>query len=140
MASENRDSRHSLRDFDLDLPTGQIAEETLRRLLTYRAPGGRVFIEVKNNCKVKGTGNLFIEYEDRGRPSGLATTKAEWYAFTSEEHGQDVFMLLRVPWLKKRLKHLLDTGKARKASGGDKGQARGVLVRPQDLWSDKGGI
>ncbi len=124
-------------DWDLDLTTGEIAEETLRRILTHKSPEGHVFVEVKTDRQLQRTGNLFIEYECRGKPSGLAATKATWWAFTAEAHGQNIFKLVRVSWLKARLKQLLDVGKAfGDIKGGDDWASRGVLVKIQDLWQD----
>ena len=38
-------------------------------------------IEVKRDLKALNTGNVFVEYMSRGKPSGLSTTEADWYCF-----------------------------------------------------------
>ncbi len=62
-------------NFDLDLKDGEIAEEIVRRLL------GSKKVEVKWDKLAMFTGNLAIEIESRGKPSGLSTTEADWWCF-----------------------------------------------------------
>lgn len=74
-----------LSDFDLDLANGKVGETLVEELLT----GGKT-IEVKTDLKWKNTGNLYIETicwshnNQEWYPSGLSTTKAEYWAFVLE--------------------------------------------------------
>ena len=65
-------------DFKYDLEVGQVEEERLAHLLS----GGK--IEVKRDFIAHKTGNVFVEYESRGAPSGISTTQADYWAFVLE--------------------------------------------------------
>jgi hypothetical protein len=75
-----------LSDFDLDLSVGHEGEALVNELLT----GGKT-IEVKKDLKWKNTGNLYIETvcwshnNEEWYPSGLTTTKADYWAFVLED-------------------------------------------------------
>ena len=74
-----------LSDFDLDLSVGHEGESLVNQLLT----NGKT-IEVKTDLKWKNTGNLYIETvcwshnNSEWYPSGISTTKAEYWAFVLE--------------------------------------------------------
>ena len=107
--------------FDIDLRFGQQAEGECMRLLLLRA--GIEFIEVKADEKARSTGNVFIEYRQRGRPSGIAVTTAQLYAIRISP--------LHWVWLPtERLKGLarLAYKQRRLACGGDYNRYEGVLV------------
>jgi hypothetical protein len=81
-----------LSDFDLDLSVGHDGEALVQSLLT----GGKT-IEVKTDLRWKDTGNLYIETvcwshnNNEWYPSGLSSTKAEYWAFVLEGA---IFMVL----------------------------------------------
>ena len=61
-------------------------------------------IEVKSDRRTKETGNLFIEYESRGKPSGISTTKADvWFYYIEPTDFKQVIMI-RTDVLKKLIK------------------------------------
>jgi hypothetical protein len=62
--------------FDIDLAEGKLREGVLRKAL---AANGRL-IELKSDKRYKETGNLFVEYRQKGRPSGIAVTECQWWA------------------------------------------------------------
>lgn len=62
-------------DFSHDLLVGNIAEEYLGNLLEDKT------IEVKHDKIAHKSGRLFVEFECRGKPSGISTTKADFWAF-----------------------------------------------------------
>jgi hypothetical protein len=74
-----------LSDFDLDLSVGHQGEALVNELLT----GGKT-VEVKTDLKWKDTGNLYIETlcwshnKNTWYPSGLDSTKADYWAFVLE--------------------------------------------------------
>tara|TARA_R100001460_G_scaffold101252_1_gene145110 strand:- start:139 stop:498 length:360 start_codon:yes stop_codon:yes gene_type:complete len=68
-------------NFEYDLKFGQMKEKELADILENQK------IEVKTDCKWKKTGNLAIEYKSRGKPSGISTTKAEYWAFILDSNG-----------------------------------------------------
>ena len=62
--------------FTHDLNFGEIAEDWLNILFK----DGKL-IEVKSDRLIHKTGNLFIEYRSRDKPSGLATTTANYWIY-----------------------------------------------------------
>ena len=62
-------------NFDLDLKFGQERENELQEIL-HNEP-----IEVKCDRLCIKTGNVFVEFEDAGRPSGISITKSKFYCF-----------------------------------------------------------
>lgn len=62
--------------FTHDLALGEEAEDWVKKLLT-----NGFKIEVKNDQIIHKTGNLFIEYESRGKSSGIATTTADYWIY-----------------------------------------------------------
>lgn len=70
--------------------------------------------EVKTDLMCGYTGNFALEYECRGKPSGIVTTEADYWIYKLD----DGFYLISV----EKLKTLLDEQKYfRLVSGGDKG-------------------
>lgn len=50
-------------------------------------------IEVKEDVRVKDTGNVLIEFESRGKPSGISTSKSEQWVFRLHSNtGVDSFL------------------------------------------------
>ena len=62
-------------DFAFDLRMGQDEEIWLADLLQGKT------IEVKRDYLAGKTGNVFVEFASRGKRSGLATTRADFWAF-----------------------------------------------------------
>ena len=119
-------------DFKLDLPKGEEAEKTISHLL-HMTDGD--LVEVKRDFKVSDTGNVAIEYECRGKPSGIAITKAKWWAtmMDGEIYKGELIVLIRVGRLKRIAKKYKNT--RRDIWGGDEGRARMVLVPIEELVS-----
>lgn len=62
-------------DFKKDLKFGLEWENELKKIL------GNKKLEVKTDKKWSKTGNIAVEIESRGKPSGLSTTKSDYWAF-----------------------------------------------------------
>jgi len=60
-------------NFSHDLEVGQIAEQDLNRLFS----GSK--IEVKMDFMAYKTGNFYVEYQSFKKPSGLATSEADFW-------------------------------------------------------------
>ena len=77
-------------NFDLDLKFGQDKENELQEIL-HNEP-----IEVKCDRLCIKTGNVFVEFEDAGRPSGISITKSKFYLFQlyKKERGKYQIMIL----------------------------------------------
>lgn len=64
--------------FDIDLRDGRAAEDALVHVFL------QCKVEVKRDERAATSGNLFVEYRQKGRRSGIATTTADWWAFVVE--------------------------------------------------------
>ena len=69
--------------FDFDVRRGKVGEQFVGTILESLTNAS---VEVKTDYGANKTGNLYIEYEQEGRdgrwrPSGIATTQAEFWAF-----------------------------------------------------------
>lgn len=104
-------------DFAYDLAIGQGEEVWLGDLLR----GAK--IEVKRDFKSSKTGNIFVEYECRGKPSGIATTEADYWAFIL--NGERV-VILPTEFLKDLCRYYYEEQKV--AKGGDNNASMGVLI------------
>ena len=103
-------------DFKYDLEVGQVKEKELAEILQGKT------IEVKRDLMTKHTGNVFIEYECRGKPSGIAKTKADFYCIAIE----DVFIILPTNNLKDIVRPFIGT--TRDVKGGDDDLSKGILL------------
>lgn len=72
---------HIERNFDIDLRYGNKGEELVLSLLN----GGQK-IEVKTDRMAHKTGNIAIEFQCRGRLSGIATSEADYWAFVLNDN------------------------------------------------------
>lgn len=111
--------------FDLDLQYGQVFEQKVADMLQNST------IEVKTEReKWKSTGNIVIEFESRGKPSGIAATEADYW-FHNLALGEDIVMTLVFPT--KVLKNYIVQAMPRIVRGGDNNTSRLYLLNLQDL-------
>lgn len=108
--------------FEWDLKVGQIAEQQLAAILE----GAK--IEVKRDMMAHRTGKVFVEYECRFKPSGIATSTADFWAFVL--NGQRI-ILIPLDDLKRLAREAVRNGKT--AKGGDDKASLGALVKLDDL-------
>jgi hypothetical protein len=108
-------------NFRYDLEVGQAAEREVGEMLSNHK------IEVKLDKMAVKTGNLFIEYRSRGKPSGVSTSEATYYCFVVED------LKLFIPT--EKLKALIEPLKGTKFDkrGGDNNTSCGVLLKLTDL-------
>lgn len=124
-------------NFDLSLKLGQIAEEEVKRLLMGRNHlGESVKIEVKDDVRMTESGNIYVEYEYEGKPSGLKTTDADEWWITSRNHGHMLSIVVTVSYFKSMINALVKEGIAVMKSGGDNDTSRGVVVPLYALFTD----
>ena len=77
--------------FDIDLQYGQVFERKVADMLQNKK------IEVKTERDMwKSTGNIVVEFESRGKPSGIASTEAEYW-FHNLAIGEEIVMTLVFP-------------------------------------------
>ena len=112
-------------DFKYDLKLGQGKENELAEMLTDKT------IEVKYDRQAKDTGNIYIEYESRNKPSGLAKTQADYWCIVVKE---SIFILIKTEELKEICRGYISSGHWRgKKKGGDNNTSLGVLLPLVDL-------
>jgi hypothetical protein len=111
--------------FDLDLKYGQVFEQKVADMLQNSK------IEVKTERDMwKCTGNIAIEFESRGKSSGIATTEADYW-FHNLAIDKDIVMTLVFPT--KVLKNYIIQTVPRIVSGGDNNTSRLYLLNLQSL-------
>jgi hypothetical protein len=114
--------------FDLDLQYGKVREKRVADMLQDKK------IEVKSERDMwVRTGNIAIEYESYGKPSGIAATESDYW-FHNLCIGDETFatLVFDVPSLKRIINNL---DEKRTVSGGDNGAARMYLLSLQKLFS-----
>lgn len=114
--------------FDLDLQYGQIREDAIAEMLTGKK------IEVKSERGMwMQTGNICIEYESYGKPSGIEATEADyWFHNLCIKDKIFCTLIFRVQDLKKLVKKL---DNIKTVSGGDHNASRMYLVNIQKLFT-----
>ena len=109
-------------DFKYDLKVGNLAEEKLGQLLQ----NGQL-LEVKNDLKAHKTGNVYVEYYSRNKPSGIAKSIAEWYVFYLEPQ----IIFIKTEALKIKCRKYIGTN--RDKAGGDSNTSKGILLPLKEL-------
>lgn len=102
-------------NFEHDLAIGQLTEKFIGNLLSNKK------VEVKHDFKALTTGNVFIEYESRGKPSGISTSKADYYCI--------VFSKVKFIFIElEALKEIAREYKHKTVTGGDSNTSKGILI------------
>ena len=112
-------------DFRYDLKYGQKEEQFIHELLS---TDGEIKLEVKSDRRAQITGNVYIEYESRGKPSGISTSEADYYAL---KFLSGTVLLVPLDKLKRFCKQLPD--KKKNKVGGDNNSSRGCLIKVHEL-------
>jgi hypothetical protein len=111
--------------FDLDLSYGQVFEHKVAEIL------GQSKIEVKTEKdKWKTTGNIVIEYESRGKPSGIITTEADYWLHNLAM-GDTIVCSLLLPV--RTLRTYIKANNPRVVKGGDDMTSKLYLIKLTDL-------
>jgi hypothetical protein len=113
-------------DFRYDLQFGVVEGETWFHNIVTNSK-----VEVKTDRLTEKTGNVYIEYESRGKPSGIRTSEADYWVYKTNQHQA---IIIQKEELKRKLKDLVQTGKAKMGvKGGDNNTSLGFLVKIKDL-------
>jgi hypothetical protein len=86
-------------------------------------------VEHKSDAWAPATGNVAIEVEQKGNPSGLATTTAKWWALEVQD---DVWIVIRTSVLRFLVAEAESQGRVKMV--GDFNRYRNVLVPVEWLW------
>ena len=115
--------------FDIDLQYGQVREEELSDILQNQK------IEVKTERdKWKETGNICIEFECRGKPSGIAITEAKYWAHILADDDVIVCILL---FPTDKLKKIARKYFKNAIYGGDDNLSKMVLIPLKEIFNMK---
>jgi len=115
--------------FDLDLAYGQVFEDKLSGILQNEK------VEVKTERDIwKVSGNIAIEYECRGKPSGIAITEAKWWAHILSD-GDDIECIFMIPT--EKLKSIARDHFKNNIMGGDDNQSKMILVPIEEMMKGK---
>jgi hypothetical protein len=114
--------------FDIDLEYGKVREKQVADMLQDKK------IEVKSERDVwQKTGNIAIEYECYGKPSGINATESDYW-FHNLCIGEDTFAT--IVFDTKSLRRIIDNlDYKRSVSGGDNNASRMYLLNLQKLFS-----
>ena len=114
--------------FDLDLEYGKVREQMVADMLQDKK------IEVKSERDVwQKTGNIAIEYECYGKPSGINATESDYW-FHNLCIGDETFAT--IVFDTNSLKRIIDNLDYKKSvSGGDNNASRMYLLNLQKLFS-----
>jgi len=121
-------SKDNRKKFDIDLEYGKVREKQVADMLQDKK------IEVKSERGMwQRTGNIAIEFESYGKPSGIAATESDYW-FHNLCVGDETFctLVFDVNSLKKIIDKL-DTKKW--VAGGDNKESKMYLVSLQKLFS-----
>lgn len=110
-------------DFKYDLAIGELYESELSNILNNQN------IEIKTDLYYQKSGNVFIEFKSRNKPSGISTTMADYFCFILPIEQNKSIHLFQTECLKKAIKLALKENKAKIIKGGDDMTSEGVLIK-----------
>ena len=121
-------NKKNQKKFDLDLQYGKVREKKIAEMLENKK------IEVKSERDIwQKTGNIAIEYESYGKPSGINATESDYW-FHNLCIGDDVFAT--VVFKTKNLKRIINNlDYKRSVAGGDHNASKMYLLNIQKLFS-----
>ncbi len=120
MSLQNNDKR-----FDIDLAYGQVFESKVADMLQSKK------IEVKTERGMwQRTRNIAVEFESRGKPSGIATTEADYW-FHNLAKDNEVICTLVFPV--SVLRSYIESAQPRIVKGGDDMTSKLYLINLSEL-------
>jgi hypothetical protein len=122
--------------WDWSLKKGNEAEALVWRALTGISAGT---VEVKHDARASNTGNLYVEYMQGGtgrwRPSGIATSEAEAWAFVLPP---GVVLLTDAGRVKQLAREAIANGRTANTNHPGDMPTRGALIRIEELLPKRG--
>lgn len=120
LLTQLRYGKYTAENFDIDLVRGLNGEVEALDILTGK-------LEVKTDFKAHKTGNIAIEIESNGKPSGLRTTEAEWWLFNIRiPKAEPMLLIINRHRLRKLAQMHIHRGHT--VMGGDKNLSKMVLI------------
>ena len=117
-----KESDFSVTKFNKDLSYGKRHEKLVMKSMEN--------FELKTDRMAHKTGNVYVEFQSRGRDSGIRTSKSDTWIFKIVSKGDRHLFSVQIPLT--RLKKLVSTD-YRIVPGGDNLTSRGYLVPLTDL-------
>jgi len=115
--------------FDIDLRYGQDREERIEKILKE----GKLEVKTERDWWFK-TGNIAIEIECNGKPSGIMATKADYWVHILANGDKDYCRLIfDIKTIKKLTKKYIGTLK----NGGDGWRSKFVLIPLSEIFLAK---
>ena len=113
-------------NFEYDLKIGQEGEDLVDHIFKDSK------VEVKRDFWTGKTGNIAVEFESRNKPSGIAKTKSDYYAFIlGEEFKDEVIIIIKTKRLKEIAREYFLKGCVKKM--GDDKSSLAVLIPIKEL-------
>lgn len=113
-------------DFKYDLEIGKEGEQIVHELFKNKK------VEVKRDFWTGRTGNIAIEYSSRNKPSGIATTQADYWIFIlAKEYEDKVMLVVETQRLKEVARRYAKAGSVKKM--GDNNSSLAVLIPIKEL-------
>ena len=111
--------------FDLCLEFGEKYENELQEILESKQ------IELKTDAKCIDTGNVYVEFESRGKASGIEVTTARYWVFClhTDKFKEQTYVFIPT----RRLKKLVKDNYYIIKKGGDNWTSKGYLIPKEDL-------
>ena len=112
-------------NFDLCLEFGEKYENEFQAIVESKQ------IEVKTDARCEETGNVYVEFQSRGKDSGIRVTTAKYWVFClhTDKFKDQTYVFIPT----RRLKKLLATNDYTIRPGGDNYTSKGFLVPKEDL-------
>ena len=117
-----KESDFSVTKFTKDLSYGKKHEKLVMKSMEN--------FELKTDRMAHKTGNVYVEFQSRGKDSGIRTSKSDTWIFKIVSKGDRHLFSIQIPLT--RLKKLVSTD-YRVVPGGDNLTSRGYLVPLTDL-------
>lgn len=109
---------------------GQLKEQEIGAIFNNKK------IEVKTDFMAHETGNIAIEYESRGKPSGIAVTEADFYAYClPRSNFQNIIIFMEINELKRLAREYWSKGNIKKM--GDENTSVSVLIPLNKLFENR---
>lgn len=113
-------------DFRHDLQVGQVGEKLIGEIFQNKK------IEVKRDKWICKSGNIAIEFESRGKKSGIANTEADYWCFiVSGEIEDKIILFVEIEKLKELCRIYYKAGSIKNM--GDNNTSKAVLIPFKDL-------
>lgn len=117
-------------NFKYDLMLGQLKEREIAQIFSNKK------IEVKTDFMAQETGNIALEYESRGKPSGISVTEADFYAYCLPlANFQNIIIFMEINELKRLAREYWSKGNIKKM--GDENTSVSVLIPLKKLFENR---